>query len=350
MNLKADYFTTEFDAFTEAEWNAMLPAFADASFYQTWAYGAARCGANRVSRMVLRHDDRVVAMAQIRLHKTPFLPFGIAYVQWGPLWQKNGEYPDLHILKKAVTALKIEFVVRRKLTLRVLPALYDCAPESEAVYCAIREAGLTYLQSRCRTLVVDLRPPLEQLHKGLGRRWRQNLSHGESLELTVVDGTSQDILDEYVMLHDEMVRRKRFNDHGSLKVLRGAYAALPDDLRPRVILARHENRAVAGLVLAALGKTGFSVVQATGQAALQMRGASNILEWGALVMLKGLRAERFDLNGINPVANPDTYHFKAGFCGKNGVETAMSEFTCSASPLNDAVVRAGLFVRSTLWH
>jgi lipid II:glycine glycyltransferase (peptidoglycan interpeptide bridge formation enzyme) len=350
MNLKGNNCTAEFDTLTEGEWNALLPTFADASFYQTWAYGDARCGAHRVSRMVLRHYDRVVALAQIRVYKTPFLPFGIAYVHWGPLWQKIGESLDLHVLREAMAALKTEFVLRRKLMLRVVPAIYDCSPESDAAYNTIRDAGLTHQRKCCRTFLLDIRPPLEELRKGLDKRWRQSLNSAERKGLTIVVGGSKEFFDEYATVHNETRRRKRFDDHGAFKFLRRTFVSLPESLRPLVVLARHEDCVIAGLVTSIIGKTAYSLAQGTGEKAIQLRGTSNLVEWQCLVMLKSLGLESLDLNGINADANPGTYHYKATFCGRNGIETSMRNFECSTGPLNDAVVRAGLFLQSILWR
>src|SRR5579859_5310799 len=126
------HIVSEFDMLTEQEWNHLLPSFADATYYQTWAYAEARCGERNVARMALRQDDRVIALAQARIYKPPILSCGVAYVHWGPVWRKSGEPADPAVLEAALAALRTEFVQRRQFVLRVLPPDYERAGESTA--------------------------------------------------------------------------------------------------------------------------------------------------------------------------------------------------------------------------
>src|SRR5689334_4233089 len=78
-------FTLSADRVTESEWGAMLDQFADASFYQTWAYGAVSWGQKQLSHLILQHEGQPVALAQCRVVQMPLVRRGVAYVRWGPV-------------------------------------------------------------------------------------------------------------------------------------------------------------------------------------------------------------------------------------------------------------------------
>src|SRR5579872_2619209 len=68
-------------------WTRVLEVFGDVNLYQTWAYSATRWGSRRLAHVVLKREGQVVAAAQVVVITVPFLPLGLAYVKWGPLWR-----------------------------------------------------------------------------------------------------------------------------------------------------------------------------------------------------------------------------------------------------------------------
>src|SRR5438105_4123074 len=91
-------FQVAIDQVTEGEWNSFLSQFADASLYQTWAYGAVSWGERSLSHLLLRRAGQVVGMAQFRIMRVPLLSSGIAYLRWGPLWRRRDSAPDPGVL------------------------------------------------------------------------------------------------------------------------------------------------------------------------------------------------------------------------------------------------------------
>src|SRR5436309_15783119 len=76
-------FQPVIDQVSEREWNDLLSQFADASLYQSWAYGAVSWGEKNLSHLRLRSAGQVVGMAQFRIVRVPLLSSGIAYLRWG---------------------------------------------------------------------------------------------------------------------------------------------------------------------------------------------------------------------------------------------------------------------------
>src|SRR5690242_12551204 len=95
----------EVDCCTPAEWSQMLELFADANLYQTWSYGKVRWGETNLSHLVLKRGEDVVAMAQLRIVRPPWLRAGIAYVRWGPLFERRGRPLDPEIAVQMASAV-----------------------------------------------------------------------------------------------------------------------------------------------------------------------------------------------------------------------------------------------------
>ena len=76
-DLKSGY-TVEVDLADEQSWREILCEFDDANLYQTWAHAAVISGRRNVSHLVLRHDGKIVAVAQARIAKLPLVNLGVA--------------------------------------------------------------------------------------------------------------------------------------------------------------------------------------------------------------------------------------------------------------------------------
>ena len=79
MQPNTDVCSVEVDGMTPESWSDVLRQFSDANVYQTWAYGAVQWGADQLSHLVLRQSGRLVAAAQLRIVRLPFVRAGLAY-------------------------------------------------------------------------------------------------------------------------------------------------------------------------------------------------------------------------------------------------------------------------------
>jgi lipid II:glycine glycyltransferase (peptidoglycan interpeptide bridge formation enzyme) len=65
---------------------------------------------------------------------------------------------------------------------------------------------------------------------------------------------------------------------------------------------------------------------------------SYLLQWKAIEWMKNNGCRRYNLNGINPIVNPGSYHFKAGLSGKNGKDVYyLGRFDCFTGKINAAL-------------
>jgi lipid II:glycine glycyltransferase (peptidoglycan interpeptide bridge formation enzyme) len=69
--------------------------------------------------------------------------------------------------------------------------------------------------------------------------------------------------------------------------------------------------------------------------------ASYLVQWSFIRWLKEHGLVHYDLNGIDPVSNPGTYHFKRGLAGRCGRDVAfLGRFQVSDSSLSPWIVNA----------
>src|SRR5579862_1635062 len=132
-------FQAEIDRASSSEWAAMLDLFHDANLYQTWSYGAVRWGAVNLSHLVVKKNGKVMAIAQLRIVRSAIPKLGIAYLRWGPLWERRGEQSILDTAAYTAQILEQEYVRKRGLLLRVLPNAFDGSGRAAIFRSAFKE-------------------------------------------------------------------------------------------------------------------------------------------------------------------------------------------------------------------
>jgi lipid II:glycine glycyltransferase (peptidoglycan interpeptide bridge formation enzyme) len=344
-------YTVQVDGISAQAWHEVLDGFADANIYQSWAYEAQRTGDSRMSHWRLCQDGVVVAAAQLRIAKVPFVKLGVAYVRWGPMWRLRGQAVNPDVLALALASIHHEYAVKRGLTVRLLPYLLDGEDEAlDAVLCADKFARLPSVTPQ-RTLVMNLDRSLPELRAGLDQKWRNGLNRAEKQSLQVEEGSSDELFERFVAMHTEMNQRKGFAATSSVDEFRRMQRDLPPRHQMRVFLASTESDSrqlgAAGVVCSHIGNFGVFMHGATTDAGMRTQ-ASYLLQWRALTWLKAQGAATYNLHGINPLTNPGTYHFKAGLCGRNGVDQHyLGSYECAGAAGSQALVGLATSLRRT---
>jgi hypothetical protein len=307
-------YSVEVDTVGQEAWYAHVAEFADGNLYQLWLHRPEREG---VSRLLLRDAGTVVAAAEARLFTLPGTSRGIAYVRWGPLWRRHGARDDREILRHALRALRQGYAVRRGMVLRVVPRL----TVEDHPYCTPLAAEEHYVKSGAaasqRTLLMPLSASLDDLRDGLDQKWRNRLNRAERAGLTVTGGNAPELFDQFTLVYEQMLARKRLGPTADLQRHRHIQASLPPELKMEVLLAHQEGRLCAGMIASAIGDTAVYLFGATNELGMQT-SASYLLQWELVKLLKQRGVREYDLNGIDPERNPGTYHFKQGLAGRNG--------------------------------
>jgi lipid II:glycine glycyltransferase (peptidoglycan interpeptide bridge formation enzyme) len=341
--------TVEVDAATSSDWSRWLDLFEDANIYQTWSYGELRWGQKKLSHLVLKRGDHVVAMAQLRIIRPARMRCGIAYLRWGPLCQVKGEELNPVVVERMAAAMREEYVRKRGLFLRILPPAFLGTPQAaafEAAFAAYDRESFGPTDSY-RTFALDLEPSLEVLRKNLDQKWRNCLNRAEKNGLTMVQGSGPEEFHQFIRIYDEMWARKQFEEGSDVREFQQLQEDLPERHRMKVLLCKHEGVAAAGLVATAMGNSAIYLLGATSDIGMKLKG-SYLLHWALIKELKELGIRYYNLGGINPEKNPGVYHFKAGFSGRDVLY--MPPVVSCGSVLSGAFARASTLARGKLRH
>lgn len=340
-------WTVEVDQASASEWSEMLDQFSDANIYQTAAYGAVRWGEANLSRLVLRRDGEVVAIAQFRIIRPTPLKFGMAYLRWGPLWEKKASSPDPEIARRFVAAIRDEYSHKRRLFVRVLPNAFAGSPRAALLQSSFRNFSEEPIQSAeiYRTFVVDLSPSLEQLRSRLDSKWRNKLSGAERNHLTVVADRGIESFRTFSAMYREMRRRKTFATSVDVDEFGRIQQALPESQRMQILICQENGVPVAGLVASAFGDSAIYLLGATSDNGLNAKGAY-LLQWSVISWLKTAGIRWYDLGGIDPETNPGVYLFKKGMAGQDS--SHIRPLSASESAVSLGLVKAGLAAQRTV--
>jgi chitin disaccharide deacetylase len=334
-------YSSEVDTIDERAWCQILEQFDDANIYQTWSYDEVRCGRDQISHLLLKKNGDVVAVAQARIVTLPLVKAGIAYVRWGPLWCRHDDKPNSETFCQAIRALRNEYACKRGLVLRLYPVVFD--NEQSCFLPILKQEGFSIFSKEkpSRTLILDLRLPLEELRKGLRPHWRRYLKVAENSGLDIVESTDDSALEAFIIIYKEMVARKKFPEPNDIYEFRLIQERLPDKFKLKILLCRSGGEVCAGLICSVIGNTAVYLFGATSDYGLKLRGAY-LLHWKLIEWLKENGVEFYDLNGINPVINPGTYKFKADLCGNNGKDVHfLGRFDSCTNVLSHSCVASG---------
>jgi lipid II:glycine glycyltransferase (peptidoglycan interpeptide bridge formation enzyme) len=339
--LRNPVWQVEVDRATPTEWSSMLDLFYDANIYQTWSYGAVRWGRKNLSHFVLKRNDEVFGMAQLRIIRPTRLNFGMAYLRWGPLCHRRGEEVDAEAALRLAGALHEEYVCKRGLLLQILPNAFAGSPRASHFQSAF--SGFTQeprtSANMYRTFILDLEPPIEELRKNLDKKWRNQLTRSEKNGLKIIAGNGADEFQTFCSMYNQMRKRKAFETTVDVEEFGQLQEELPEAHRMRILICEQNALPVAGLVASAMGDSAIYLLGATSDEGLNAKGAY-LLQWTLIQWLKENGFKWYDLGGIDPEGNPGVYSFKRGLSGAD-VSQLTSLEACN-SVVSAAIVRASL--------
>jgi lipid II:glycine glycyltransferase (peptidoglycan interpeptide bridge formation enzyme) len=334
----------EVDRTTSEEWSHLLDLFDDANIYQTFAYGDVRWGGKNLSHLVLKRDGEVLGMAQLRIIRPTPLKFGIAYLRWGPIFERRGRPSGAEVARRMASALKAEYVENRRLFLRVIPNAFIGSPRAAAIQAAFSSftpEPFTF-ENTYRTFVLDLGPEAEELRKNLDPKWRNKLSGAEKNNLTVVAGNGSEEYETFCKLYYQMRKRKTFETTVDVEEFGRIQKELARPHRMQILICENKGTPVAGIVVSAMGDSAIYLLGATSDDGLNTKGAY-LLQWTMMQWLKANRIGWYDLGGIDPQGNPGVYTFKKGLAGADICQ--MGPLVACESALSSAVVRTGFILQ-----
>ena len=139
---------------------------------------------------------------------------------------------------------------------------------------------------------------------------------------------------------------KKFREPNDIQEFREIQRRLPVEFKMKILLCRSPEGLCAGVIASRIGGTAVYLFGATSSTGMKSRG-SYMLQWRLIEWLKETGAPRYDLNGINPEANPGTYKFKRDLAGEKGREVRfLGRFEACENMVSFACVSIGERLRA----
>jgi lipid II:glycine glycyltransferase (peptidoglycan interpeptide bridge formation enzyme) len=244
-------------------------------------------------------------------------------------------------------AIEDEYLKARKLFVRILPNAFAGSKRAELFESAFSHFACETLGSSetYRTFLVDLAPSLEELRKGLDKKWRNQLSRSERNSLTVISGRGKAEYSAFCKMYFQMHERKAFETTVDVDEFGRIQDELANSQRMDVLICLENGIPVAGLVASQMGNSAIYLLGATSDAGLNAKGAY-LLQWNMIGLLKENGAKSYDLGGIDPEKNPGVYHFKKGLSGQDVCH--IKPLAASNSAISTAITKVGLGMQRTL--
>lgn len=336
------HYSYEIKTINKLQWENILRFFSDATLYQTWSYGAVRWGLRNLSHLTLYKDNQLVAAAQLRVIRLPFISCGIAYIANGPMWKIRNNFHNPEIFQKMLCALRQEYVERKGLFLRIIPNEIE-SENSEIKYVFKSEKFIKDLTiAPYRTLLIDLSPGLVELMANLKKKWRKSLRNAQQISIEIEDGTSLELFQKFKQLYDQMHTRKKFIEFYSIDDFEKIQENLPEDFKLRILVANFEKKPVSAIIWSEIGETPIIIFSATGDQGLKLN-SSYFVRWSMLERLIERGYLLLDQGGIDPENNSAGYHYKVGFGGQDVKH--IGTFWICKNPLSFIVVKISEFSR-----
>ncbi|QIG50781.1 peptidoglycan bridge formation glycyltransferase FemA/FemB family protein [Nordella sp. HKS 07] len=323
-------FTVEVDNISDSDWDGIASGFADIHPEQTACF-AGHHWKGRDSHLLLHRNGEPVAGARVALVKLPLIGRGLAFLRFGPFWRRRDAAADPEIYRAMIAALVEEYCVARGHCLTVLPRPH---PRYHAEECGwLRDMGFAQrrqYEDPERYVVNTALNEGAQL-KSLAQKWRYNLRQALANSLDVRMTEAPEDIDAFQKLYVSMMERKDFSSTTPVHLTGQLIANLPDKLKPKLFVAYHEKKLVAGATVGLFGDTAYYMFGASSADALPLK-AGYALHWVIVQWLNQNGFQWYDLGGASH--EPGLRQFKKGFVGKAGqIVTMEGEFDRWTTPV-----------------
>jgi lipid II:glycine glycyltransferase (peptidoglycan interpeptide bridge formation enzyme) len=300
-------------------WDQALLALPSSHLLQSWEWGAfkARHGWQPSRYLWVDPETREPrAAASVLTRRLRFLPLRVMYVPKGPLL----DYANGALLDAVLGRLEAIARRRRALFVKIDPDVEPATSEGEKALACLRRRAWCRSEEEIQyrnTVLIDLRPNLDDLLMGMKSKWRYNVRLAKRKGVTVRHGTPEDLPLLYEM-YQATANRAEF-------VIRppgyyqDAWGSFMERGLAQPLIAEVEEEPVAMLI-----------VYRFGERAIYMYGASlsvhrdkmpnNLLQWEAMQWAKERGCTVYDMWGAPDKLDESdpmwgVYRFKKGFGG-----------------------------------
>jgi lipid II:glycine glycyltransferase (peptidoglycan interpeptide bridge formation enzyme) len=328
-------------------WDTLTPTFRDASYRQLSGYAAAaarRVGATSELNGLFERQT-LIGLADVRVKTIPLTPLGIGYLSHAPVTRNDGGF-SVEKFGRCVEALRREYVERRRLLLRVVPALIG-GQFQELQMAALEACGfrLCTHQRQRETFLLDLTRPLATIRKDTDLHWRRNLAKAAKADVRITRSIELDDFDQFERIFVELTKLKDFKTNQDVHFFKNVQSDLPADQKLVLHLAWHGQELVAGHLGSFVGDTAIYLLGAANSKGRDLR-ASYLLHWAVIEYAQTVGNIYYDLGGIDQQQNPGVFRFKQGLNGR--AVTDVGPYECAPGGLRSGVLHFLEAARSTV--
>ena len=297
-----------------ASWDSQLHAAADATVFQSYAWGEYKRNHGWTPVRCTGRDKsgRIVAMVQILLKK---MPFGIhaGWAPGGPVLQFRGWAPKAvgKALDALLETLQDEF---GRLWLRFHSHIPN-EPELAYVFSGRLHRPFFKLNSEFSQFF-DLTLSLEEFEKSMTTKHRYYVRQALAHDLTWRYGGDAELQADLAKLHRQMTREKGIESITlELEEIGKIFATLGS--QAMILNGYHKGEAVTSCLVHGFGTRGFYASAATGAKGRELSAAYAMIH-ELFRILKETGMARLDFAGLDPKtpAAHGVNHFKRGFGGQ----------------------------------
>lgn len=304
------------DALFRIEWNrhdrpqqqTMMEASARPTLTQTPAYIAALADAGHAHGEfgLMRFHERPIGY--VFAERRPLFGRVSSYrIYRGPLWL-DADLPG-NVQREFFRLIRNRFRLRNGRPLTFHPELED----SQANRNHVSATGFRRIAHGYATIWLDTGRPLGEIRDALQQKWRNRLNQSERNGLELVVDSDGGQLDWLVSRHEEHMAAHRYQGP-SRALLESLTRHGADQAMVRILVARKDSEAVAGVLIVRHGNSATYLIGWNGPSGRRLR-AHNFLLWQAIRLLHEDGVRWFDLGGINDADAARVARFKAGISG-----------------------------------
>ena len=281
-------------------WDVNLRRLSGSTPFQCFAWGSYQAELGWIPYYFVGRDDtgEIRSMCLALLRRYP-LGLGVLSCIGGPVGDVSG------------WGAGFRDFVRHSTGLRHLYFRFRCDRERTGTdVLSLREQGWSrsiFPLTSSLSMELDLSRSTEQLLAGMSQRWQKNLRRVEKRGLVVRQISEPDV-ERVCEIFNEMEDRKGLPQLFSREKMEHLFSSVRDEL---IFFQCEDGNGKVIAIRAALRSGTFATdyFAAADEEGLRMR-ASYLLLWRLIQYCKEAGVERYDLGGIDPVANPGVFDFK----------------------------------------
>jgi lipid II:glycine glycyltransferase (peptidoglycan interpeptide bridge formation enzyme) len=304
MALDSNRWQVHWGGHALAEWDAAHGA-ALGALQQDWSYGSAMLTLGvPVLRARVDQDGETVAQAQFIVRRFGRLA-SIALCSRGPVWRKSLSDPEQAEVYRAL---------KRSLPLSGLRVML-ITPE-QAVGEIHSLSAMRRVVTGMSTVLLDLRPSMDQLRANLEHRWRHQLASSEASGLRVERVGVQPNQFRWLLEADIAQRQDRGLD-GLPPAFVERYPLTRTSAASTILTLRADagRERVAAMMFLIHGASATYHIGWTTDAGRDAH-AHNLILWKAIEELKARGIQQLDLGGVNTIRSAGVARFKLRTGGK----------------------------------